>query len=108
MAVERVEAIPTLPKRPRDSHKGLYGTVLVLAGGRGMAGAAALCGASCLRSGAGLVQVACPAEVQPTVASFEPSYMTYPLPNDDHGLLRFGAVREALGPLLEKADVLAV
>jgi NAD(P)H-hydrate epimerase len=108
MAVERVESIPTLPKRPRDSHKGLYGTVLVLAGGRGMAGAAALCGAGGLRSGAGLVRVACPAEVQPTVASFEPSYMTYPLPNDDHGLIRFEPAREALGPLLETADVLAV
>ena len=31
------------------------------------------CGASALRSGAGLVRVASPAEVQPTVASFEPS-----------------------------------
>ena len=33
-----------------------------------------------LRSGAGLVRVATAAEVQPVVASFEPSYMTYPAP----------------------------
>ena len=71
---------PSLPPRAADGHKGRYGTVLVIAGGRGMAGAAALCGASALRSGAGLVRVASPAEVQPTVASFEPSYMTYPAP----------------------------
>ena len=58
-----------------------------------MAGAAALVGASALRSGAGLVRVACPAEVQPTVASFEPSYMTYPLANDDDGLIRFEPAR---------------
>src|SRR5437762_1493841 len=100
MALERIEAVPTLPPRPADSHKGLYGTVLVVAGGRGMAGAAALCGASCLRSGAGLVRVACPAEVQPTVASFEPSYMTYPLPSDDAGLLRFEPARDAIASLL--------
>ena len=36
--------------------------------------------AAALRSGAGLVRVATSAEVQPVVASFEPCYMTYPLP----------------------------
>jgi NAD(P)H-hydrate epimerase len=108
MAVERIEALPTLPKRPADSHKGLYGTVLVLAGGRGMAGAAAMCGASCLRSGAGLVRVACSAEVQPTVAGFEPSYMTYPLACDADGLVRFEPARDALERWLGSADVLAV
>ncbi len=76
MAIERIETLPRLPERPKDSHKGTYGTVLALAGGRGTAGAAALVGGSALRSGAGLVRVICPDEVQPTVASFEPSYMT--------------------------------
>jgi ADP-dependent NAD(P)H-hydrate dehydratase len=108
MAIERIDSLPTLPKRPEDSNKGMYGTVLVIAGGRGMAGAAALVGASALRSGAGLVRVACPAEVQPTVASFEPSYMTYPLENDDDGLLSFKPARKAIARLLEKADVLAI
>ncbi len=108
MALERIDALPSLPKRPEDSHKGMFGSVLVLAGGRGMAGAAALAGASVLRSGAGLVRVACPAEVQPTVASFEPSYMTYPLQNDEDGLLRFEANRRTLQNLLENADVLAM
>lgn len=108
MPLEPVETIPTLPRRPLDSHKGRYGSVLVVAGGRGMAGAAALCGASALRSGAGLVRVASPAGVQPTVASFEPSYMTFPLPEDGAGFVRFEAAREALAPLLKQADVLAV
>jgi NAD(P)H-hydrate epimerase len=108
MALERVETMPTLPKRPADSHKGMYGTVLVVAGGRGMAGAAALCGASALRSGAGLVRVACPAEVQPTVASFEPSYMTFPLANDDAGVIRFEPARDAIGSLLKQSHVLAL
>src|SRR3954447_18748665 len=108
MALERIESIPALPPRPADSHKGLYGTVLVIAGGRGMAGAAALVGASALRSGAGLVRVACPAEVQPTVASLEPSYMTYPLENDEDGLIRFQPARKMIARLLENADVLAI
>jgi hydroxyethylthiazole kinase-like uncharacterized protein yjeF len=107
MALERVETIPTLPPRPADSHKGLYGTVLIIAGGRGMAGAAALVGASSLRSGAGLVRVASPAEVQPTVASFEPSYMTFPLADDGEGFLQFDAALPALQPLINAADVVA-
>lgn len=73
-----------------------------------MAGAPALTGASALRSGAGLVRVASPAEVQPTVASFEPSYLTYPLEDDEHGLIRFEPAFKVLGTFLKTADVLAV
>src|SRR3954468_24282593 len=108
MDEERISAVPNLPKRPVDSHKGMYGTILVVGGGRGMAGAAALAGAGALRSGAGLVRVACSDEVQPTVASFEPSYMTYPLECDSHGLVRFDANLKVLEELVEVADVLAV
>src|SRR6516162_5922995 len=107
MAMEQVDTIPRLEPRPRDGHKGRYGTVLVIAGGRGMAGAAGLCGASALRSGAGLVRVATSAEAQPVVASFEPSYMTYPLPSQEHGLIDFGRSRPILPGLLERADVVA-
>src|SRR5579875_309148 len=108
MGLEQVETIPKLAPRPRDAHKGRYGTVLVIAGGRGMAGAAALCGAAALRSGAGLVRVAMSAEVQPVVAGFEPSYMTYPLPSRDDGLIDFARAHALLPGLLEHADVLAV
>ena len=108
MAIERVTTMARLPKRDADSHKGSYGSILVLAGGRGMAGAAALAGASALRAGAGLVRVATAAEVQPTVASFEPSYMTYPLVCDGDGLIRFDPNRKTLERLLERTDVLAI
>ena len=82
--------------------------MLVIAGGRGMAGAAALCGAAALRSGAGLVRIATAAEVQPIVASFEPSYMTYPAPGDDDGLIDFARARPILERLIEPADVVAI
>ncbi|QDV37974.1 NAD(P)H-hydrate dehydratase [Tautonia plasticadhaerens] len=108
MSIERFETIPGLEKRPADSHKGMYGHVLVLAGGRGMAGAAGLVGASALRSGAGLVRVACPGEVAPVVATFEPSYMTYPLPQDGDGLIDYPASAPTLDRLIGPADVLAV
>jgi ADP-dependent NAD(P)H-hydrate dehydratase len=108
MTLERVDTLPTLPKRPADGHKGLYGSVLVVAGGRGMAGAAGLSGVAALRSGAGLVRVASSAEAQPTVASFEPSYMTYPLESDEEGLIRAAPAKPALEKLLERSTVLAI
>ena len=108
MAIERIEKLPRLPERASDSHKGTFGTVLALAGGRGTAGAAALVGGAALRSGAGLVRVCCPSEVQPTVASFEPSYMTYPVAHDAEGLVCFEAGRKALEKHLPLATVLAM
>jgi NAD(P)H-hydrate epimerase len=73
-----------------------------------MAGAAALTGAAALRSGAGLVRVACPAEVQPTVASFDPCYMTYPIAQDDEGMIHLDPAIAALERLITSADVIAV
>jgi ADP-dependent NAD(P)H-hydrate dehydratase len=106
--MERVDAVPKLTPRDRDGHKGRYGTVVVFAGSRGMAGAAGLCGASALRSGAGLVRVATAADVQPVVASYEPSYMTYALPSQDDGQIDFGRAEASLKGVVEPADVIAV
>ena len=44
-----------------------------------MAGAIALAGMACLRSGAGLVRIAAPDDAADTIAAFEPSYMVTPL-----------------------------
>ncbi|HEY3787530.1 MAG TPA: NAD(P)H-hydrate dehydratase [Urbifossiella sp.] len=74
-----VDVLPWLPRRKFDSHKGSFGKVLIAAGGRGMSGAAILCGCGALRSGAGLVQVATPANVQAIVAAGNPCYTTFPI-----------------------------
>ena len=52
--------LPQLPARRPDSHKGDFGRALLVGGSRGMAGAIALAGMACLRSGAGLVKLAVP------------------------------------------------
>ena len=76
-----------LPDRPPDGHKGTFGSVLIVAGSRGMSGAAALAGLGALRGGTGLVYLAVPASIAPIVASIEPSYLTIPLPESDSGQL---------------------
>ena len=65
--------------RTVDSHKGLYGHALVVAGSLGKSGAAVMAGYAALRAGAGLVTVATPDVVLPLVASAHPELMTEPL-----------------------------
>ncbi|MCU1329531.1 MAG: carbohydrate kinase, YjeF related protein [Bryobacterales bacterium] len=73
--------------RPRDGNKGRYGHVLIIAGSRGKSGAAAMCALAALRSGAGLVTVACPASALASIAAFAPELMTEALPETDDGLI---------------------
>src|SRR5688572_7015546 len=78
-------ALPRLAPRAADSHEGDFGRALLIGGSRGMAGAIALAGMACLRSGAGLVRVAVPDCCLETVAQFEPCYMTWPIFGEEDG-----------------------
>ncbi len=103
----RVTTLPNLPARPVDSHKGSFGRVLVVAGSRGMSGAAVLAGSAALRGGAGLVEVASPAEVQPIIASSNPCYLTTGLPQDGLGRISPDAI-SAIVERASLADVVAL
>jgi NAD(P)H-hydrate epimerase len=89
-----VTEIPRLLPRAADANKGTYGRALIIAGSRGMSGAAVLCGSGALRGGAGLVRVACPASIQPIVAGGSPCYMTVALPEDVEGRVAPAAASE--------------
>jgi NAD(P)H-hydrate epimerase len=104
--IESITQLPSLPPRPADSNKGNYGRVLVVAGSRGMSGAAVLCGSAALRGGAGLVKVAVPAGILPLVAVGNPCYMTVPLPEDEGRLA--GVALPSLLELIEHNDVTAL
>jgi len=71
--------------RAADAHKGSFGHVLVVAGSLGKSGAAAMAGYAALRAGAGLVTVATPDVVLPSVAAAHPEYMTEPLLSTETG-----------------------
>ena len=65
--------------RRRNLHKGGCGHLLIIAGSMGMAGAAALCARAALRTGAGLVTIACPVEIMPILQTLAPCAMCIPL-----------------------------
>ena len=95
-------SLPALPPRHAESHKGDFGSALLIGGGRGMAGAVSLASIAALRSGAGRVTAATPAGSQAVVASFEPSVMTCGLPDDEHGFFAAIATEKLLslaGPM---------
>lgn len=95
-ALTPVTDFPAFPPRPPGAHKGTFGRVLIVAGSRGMTGAAALAGLGALRGGAGLVTVASPASVIGIVAGMEPSYLTCPLPDDRDGRLSLESAPQLL------------
>ncbi|MBN9122271.1 MAG: NAD(P)H-hydrate dehydratase [Planctomycetes bacterium] len=107
MDVTPVVELPKLPRRVSAGHKGTYGKVLVVAGSRGMSGAAVLCAHAALRSGAGVVQLACPADVQPVVAAAYPGYTTFGIRKHTDGTFGDGAADEVV-ELARGADVLAL
>jgi hydroxyethylthiazole kinase-like uncharacterized protein yjeF len=95
--------------RAADSHKGTFGHVLLIGGSLGKSGAAILGGQAALRSGAGLVTVAAPEMVLPTIAASQPELMTEPLHPTSDGTVALGNIKSGrLSELLESKDVLAL
>jgi len=90
--MQRIARPPRLPSRPTDANKVTVGRVLVVGGSKAMAGAPALAGLGALRAGAGLVKIAVPDGIQPTVACFRPETIVQGLPQTRAGALGAGAL----------------
>lgn len=96
MAEIRKEFKGILKKRRKDAHKRDYGHVFILAGSRGLTGAAALCANASLRAGAGLVTLGIPHSLNPVMEVKLTEVMTHPLPETREGSLSLKAEREIL------------
>ncbi len=66
------DVVPYLHQRPYNSHKGTFGHAMLIAGKRGMAGAAILSARAALRSGVGLLTVHTPTYNTPIIQSAVP------------------------------------
>ena len=76
-----------LPERRKNSHKGTYGKVLVIAGSKHMSGAAFFSAAAAYRMGAGLVQVLTAAENREILLKQLPEAIVTTYEAEEAGLL---------------------
>jgi NAD(P)H-hydrate epimerase len=95
-----------LPQRPPDAFKNRVGQILVIAGSAGFGGAARLTSLAALRAGAGLVVLAVPASLLPSMEAGVAEVIKLPLP-EDQGVLSFDA-KFPLTKRLQWAEVAAI
>lgn len=96
-----------LRPRPRAAQKGDFGRLFILAGSRGLAGAAHLAALAALRGGAGLVTLGCPQAVYTILARRSSEVMVRPFAATRTGTLAWRA-RAPLLKFLASQDVLAL
>ncbi len=107
--VEPAQFRHLLAPRPRASHKGSFGHVLVVAGSYGKTGSAAMAGMAALRAGAGLVTVASTERALPVIASHAAELMTEPLPETSSGSISVRALDSGrLAEISKHKTVLAI
>lgn len=107
---EKADAISFLSKTRYQpgSYKNSHGLALIIAGSRGMTGAAALCGNAAMSSGCGLVTVATAKSVQPVVAAqLMPEIMTYALEENEFGAVSADSIVQ-VRQLRERASAIAI
>src|SRR5207247_6932253 len=89
--IETHDHSDVLPGRAPDVHKHSVGKIFLLAGSRGLTGAAAMASGSAMRVGAGAVILGTPASVYPILAKKLTEVMVEPLPETQDGSLGSGS-----------------
>lgn len=96
-----------LPERMKDSHKGNYGRVGIVAGQRGMTGAAYLATMAALRTGSGLVYCICPSSISDILSIKLIEAIIKPVQDGGCGYFVFNSIDEIL-KTIEDMDVIAL
>ena len=88
-----------IPERPKDAHKGTFGTAVVLAGSLGLTGAAYLSSTAAARTGAGLVRLLVADTIYPILAAKCTEVMATPVPEVAPGAVGHAAYDSILRQL---------
>lgn len=99
--------IGKIAKRREDSHKGDYGKVFILAGSKGMTGAAYLASEGALRAGSGLVINGIPASLNSIMEAKLTEVMTFPLDDGKNNVITRKARRDLIS-YLKGCDAVAI
>lgn len=94
--IDEAWALTKMNPRKADSHKGIYGHVLVVGGSAHMTGSLILAGKGALKAGAGLVTYMMPLSLHDAVRSQNLEAMTYRLPENEDGSLGLAAAEPIL------------
>ena len=105
--VEKEDLLGCFARRKKDSHKGTYGHLFILAGSFGKTGAAVMSAKAALKTGAGLVTVGTPRSGLPMVARGMAELMTEGLAETAEGTIAAAAADQA-GALLKGKDALLI
>jgi hydroxyethylthiazole kinase-like uncharacterized protein yjeF len=105
--VEKADVKRLLKPRRHDAYKYDFGKVLIIAGSKGMSGAAYLAAKSALRIGAGLVKVAMPASTIHVIENSLPEAMSAALEETEDKTLSVKA-KDRLGECIDWCDVVAI
>jgi NAD(P)H-hydrate epimerase len=105
---QKEDIVSLVPERPKYSHKGTYGHVLLIAGSKGKTGAALLAAKACLRTGAGLVTIGVPESLVSSLQSRVTEEMLLPLADKGNGTLSLRSSDAILRFLKKQASVLAI
>lgn len=97
-----------LPARPKDSHKGTCGKILIVAGSRGMTGAASLAAMSAMRVGAGLVTLTTPESINEIYEVKLTEVITAPLDEVKLGIIGGDKASEKILDLAENVDAILI
>lgn len=95
------------PRRYHQGHKYDFGRLLIVAGSRGMTGAAVLCAKAAIRCGVGMVRVAMPASCVHVIEHAVPEVLTVAMPETASGSMSKQA-HEHLKETLAWCEVLAI
>jgi NAD(P)H-hydrate epimerase len=99
--------IEKIRARQKDTHKGDYGHVFILAGSAGMTGAAFLASQAALLSGSGLVTLGIPKSLNPIMETKLTEVMTLPLEETSGQSLSSSCEKDILD-FAARADALAI
>lgn len=102
---DRIRSI--LPKRKKDSHKGTYGKVGVIAGKKGMTGAAYLATMAALRTGSGLVYAIVPDSISEILSIKLIEAIVKPVDDRQKGHFVADSLKEIV-EIIKDMDVIAI
>ena len=94
----------SIPIRRDETHKGDYGRIFIVAGSKGLTGAAIMASKAALRSGGGLITLGCAESLNSIFEIALHEVMTLPLPDDGKAITRYSA--DAIVDKANKSSVL--